>query len=115
MSMAINFGRVRIYNKEFPAIKFFIRVFDYVVLQGQTNYFSCCITTNTRPVATKLSKAVTSIEKLQPIKSQNPLDTSTHSPVRSHDKLKTFYLHYHNTYGHNTYGYQTTCRFYHVV
>ena len=30
------------------------RSFDHVVLQGHVNYFSCCITTTTRPVTAKL-------------------------------------------------------------
>ena len=68
MSMAINFGRVGMYNKV-------IRYFDHVVLQGYVKCLSCCITTVTRPIATKLGKVVTCCKKLQPIKSHSSLNT----------------------------------------
>ena len=48
---------------------------DHVVLQGHVNYFSCCITNTTRPMATKLGKVVTYYKTLQLIKSHNPLNT----------------------------------------
>ena len=51
------------------------RSFNHVVLQGHVNYFSCCITTTTRPMATKLGKVVTYYKKLNPIKSHSPLNT----------------------------------------
>ena len=73
MSMAINLGRVRIYNEEFLSIK--SQSFDHVVLQGHVNYFSCCITTITRTMGTKLGKVVTYCKKLQPVKSHNSLNT----------------------------------------
>ena len=41
MSMATNFSRVGIYNDEFPS-------------KNHQKYFSCCITTTTKPIATKL-------------------------------------------------------------
>ena len=44
-------------------------------------------------MAAKLGKVVTCYKKFQPIKSHNPLMVN---PLRSRDKLKTFYLHYHN-------------------
>ena len=53
------------------------RSFDHVVLQGHINYFSCCITNTTRPMATKLGKVVTYGKKLQPIKSHNPVNTGS--------------------------------------
>ena len=71
MSMVINFGRVGICNEEFTS-------FDHVVLQSHIKYFSCCITTTTRPIATKLDIVVTYYKKLQ------------HGHVRSRDKLKIF-------------------------
>ena len=45
MSMAINFG-MEVTNKV-------TRSFDHVILQDHVNYFSCCITTATRPMDTK--------------------------------------------------------------
>ena len=57
------------YNEEFPTIK------TPEVMQGHVNYFSCCITTTTRPMATKLGKVVTYYKKLDPIKSHSPLNT----------------------------------------
>ena len=42
------------------------------MLQGHVRYFSGCITTTTRPTATKLDKVVTYYKKPQPIKSHNP-------------------------------------------
>ena len=68
--MAINFYRVGIYTLRAS--------FDHVVLQGHVNYFSCCITTTTRPMATKLRKVVTYYKKLQIIKSHNLLNTWSH-------------------------------------
>ena len=61
MSMAITFGKVGIYNEEFPFItspdplisgasKVFMKS-----LQGHVKYFRCCITTTTRSLATKLT------------------------------------------------------------
>ena len=67
--MAISFGNVGIYNEEFSSIK------SPDPLQGHIKYFGCCITTTTRPMATKLGKVVTYYKKLQPIKSDNPLNT----------------------------------------
>ena len=66
--MAINFGRVGMCIEKFPSIK------SPDLLQGHVNYFSCCITTTTRPMATKLGN-VTYYKKAQLIKSQNPLNT----------------------------------------
>ena len=40
------------------------RSFDQVVLQGRVNYFSCCITTTSRPMATTLGKVVTNFKPL---------------------------------------------------
>ena len=61
MSMATNFGRVGIYNKEFPSIKS-----PYPLI--------------TRHTATKLCTVMTYYKKLQPIKSHKPL---THGHGRS--------------------------------
>ena len=73
--MATNFGRVRIYNEEeFPPHKA-IRSFNHVVLKGHVNYFSCWITTTTRPIATKFGRVVIYNKTLQPVKSHNPLNT----------------------------------------
>ena len=46
--------------------------------QAIVNYFSCCITTTTRPMATKRGKVVTYYKKLQPVKSHNLLNTWSH-------------------------------------
>ena len=75
MSVAINCGRLGINNEEFPSIKSPepLILWSHMVLQDHVNYFSCCITTTTRP--TKIGKVVTYYEKLQPIKSHNPLNT----------------------------------------
>ena len=54
MSITINFVRVGTYNDKFPSI-----LFDQVVLQGHVKHISCCITTTTRPMATKLGKLLT--------------------------------------------------------
>ena len=51
------------------------RLFHHVVLQGHVKHFSCCITTTTRPMATKLGKVVTCYKKLQSIKLHKPLNT----------------------------------------
>ena len=75
------------------------RSFDHVALNGHVNYFSCCITTTTRPMDTKRSKVGIFYKKLRPIKLHNTLNTWH---VRSHDKSKLFYLHYHNTYSDQT-------------
>ena len=54
----------------------FTRSFNHVVLKGQVNHFSCCVTTVTRPMCTRLGgKVVTWYKELQPIKSHNPLST----------------------------------------
>ena len=59
MSMTIIFVRVGTYNVKFPSI-----FFDQVVFQGHVKHISCCITTTTRPMATKLGKLVTYYKKL---------------------------------------------------
>ena len=51
------------------------------------NYFSCCITTITRPITSKLGKVVTYYNKLQLYKSRNPFNKWTRE---SRDKLKHF-------------------------
>ena len=51
-------------------------------------------------MAIKHGSIVTYLDGLQPINSHNPLKC-VHE--RSHEKLKTLYLHHHNAYGHNTY------------
>ena len=50
-------------------------LFNHMVLQYGIKYFSCCIATSTKPMATKGSKVVTYYKKFQPIKSHNPLNT----------------------------------------
>ena len=59
MPMAINFGRLEIYNYNY--FHKVTRSLDHVVLQDHVNYFyfSCCINTTTRPMATERSKVVT--------------------------------------------------------
>ena len=67
MSMATNFGRVGIYNDEFPS-------------KNHQKYFSCCITTTAKPIATKLvgdlplNLLETYYKKPQPVKSHSPLN-----------------------------------------
>ena len=56
-----------------------------------------CISTCYRPMATKHGKRVTLRDLILPINSQNPLN-KVH--VRSRDKSKTLYLHYHNVFFH---------------
>ena len=51
-------------------------------LQGHANYFSCCVTTTTKPMATRHGKVVTYYKKLQPIKLHT---LSTRGYVRSCD------------------------------
>lgn len=68
---------MEIYSEEF----FSIKSGGNVVLQGHINFFSYCITTTTRPMATKLDKVVTSYEIIQPIKSNNLLNTWSHEVI----------------------------------
>ena len=73
MSMAINFNNVGIYNEKFPSIS----SQDPLITWSQKShikYFSCCITTTTSPMATKLRKRATYDKKLQPIRSHKPLN-----------------------------------------
>ena len=49
------------------------RFFDHVVLKGHVSYFSCCITTTTRTMATEIGKVVIYYKKLQSTKSHKPL------------------------------------------
>ena len=68
MSIAINFGRVGIYNEEFPSIK----------LRGLARWrklFWLLHHHCDKAIATKLGEVVTYYKKLQPIKSHNPLNT----------------------------------------
>ena len=74
MSMAINFGRMGIYNEKFPSLVLPDSLY-HAVLQGFANNFSCSITITTRSMAIKLGKVVTYYQKLQPIKIHNPLNT----------------------------------------
>ena len=74
-------------------------------------------------MATKFGKGVTYYEKLHALLvyplSHTTLSTRGH--VRSHDKLETFYLYYHNTNPRRLITYNTelpsikSCSFYHVV
>ena len=60
MSMAINFVKVGIYYEVVSSLKLpHPLILDPLTLQGHRNYFSCCITTITRPMATTLGKVVT--------------------------------------------------------
>ena len=47
MSMAINFGRMGIYNEKFPSLVLPDSLY-HAVLQGFANNFSCSITITTR-------------------------------------------------------------------
>ena len=67
-----------------------------MVLQGHVTYFSTCIT---KPMATKLGKVVTYLKIFNPLIHTT---ISTRGHVRSRDRLKKIYLHYHNTYGYQT-------------
>ena len=60
---------VLIYNEDFHSIE----SADPLITSCKVTqkYFSCCITTTTRAMATKLGKAVTFGKKIQPIKSYN--------------------------------------------
>ena len=60
MSMAINFGRVGIYNEEFPSTK---------SSEPLITWF-CFIITTIRRTVSKLGKVVTYYKKIQPIKSR---------------------------------------------
>ena len=64
LSMTINFGIVAKCNEEFLSIKSPDLLIN-VVLEGHLNFFSCYITTNTSPMASKLDKVVTYRKKLQ--------------------------------------------------
>ena len=66
------------------------RSFDLLVLQGHVNYFSCCITTTSRPRTTTHGKAVTYYKKLEVL---NHTNLWTHGDVRSGDKLKHYISH----------------------
>ena len=65
MSMAINFGRVWIYNKEFLSTK----LPDHLITWSckVTWNILVCTTAMTRPMTNKLGKVVTCYTKLQPI------------------------------------------------
>ena len=68
MSIAINFGRVGIYNEEFPSVK----------SRGLARWrkpFWLLHHHCDKAIATKLGEVVTYYKKLQPIKSHNPLNT----------------------------------------
>ena len=73
MSMAINFGRVWIYNKEFPSTK----LPDHLITSSckVARNVLVCTTAMTRPMANKLGKVVTCYTKLQSTRSHNPLNT----------------------------------------
>ena len=75
------------------------RSFNHVVLQGNEKYFTCFITTITRPMVIKTCKMVIYYMKLQTIKPHKPLNTWS---LRSNDKIITFYLYYNNIYCHQT-------------
>ena len=62
-----------IYNEEF----FSINSLDPLITQVRSIYFIYCIITTTKPMATKFGKIVTYYKRIQPIKSYNPLNTSS--------------------------------------
>ena len=55
MTMVINVGRVGIYDEEFPSIKSPDPLITWTC-KGMKKCFSCCVTTTTRLMATKLGK-----------------------------------------------------------
>ena len=74
MPMTTNFSRVGIYNN----YTFSIKSPDPLITWSckvTKKYFSCYITTTTRPIATKLCYVVTYYKKLQPNKTHNSLKT----------------------------------------
>ena len=72
-------------------------ILQHVVLQSHWTDKIQYISSYTRPVAKKHGRVVIYREGPPPITSHNLLI------MRSHDKLETLYLHYHNAYGHKTY------------
>ena len=72
--------------------------FDHVVLQIHVKYFRCCITTAIRTLL-NLTRWRLTIRIFNPL-SHITLWRSGH--VKSRNKLKTFYLYYHDTYGPQT-------------
>ena len=55
MTMVINVGRIGIYDEEFPSIKSPDHLITWTC-KGVKKCFSCCVTTTTRLMATKLGK-----------------------------------------------------------
>ena len=69
----INFSSIGIYNEEFPSIN----SSDPLITcshKSNVKHFTCCITTVTSPMATKFCMVATYYEKLQSIRSNNPLN-----------------------------------------
>ena len=66
------------------------------MLQGHVKNWVCYISTTTRSIAVKLGMKVTYYENLLPIMSHNTLNKW------SRDKLKIYYLYYHNVYDEET-------------
>ena len=58
--------------------------------------WSCKVTKNIVAAVSLLPQVLVYCKKLQSIKSHNPFN------MWSRDELRTFYLHYHNTYCHQT-------------
>ena len=98
MSMTISFDRVGIYNEDIPSIK-------------TTNLlitWPSKVTENILAVVSLLPQGLWPLNLARwwlTTKSFNPLSRKilwTCGHVKLRDKLKTFYLHYHNTFGHQT-------------
>ena len=98
MPMAVNLGRVVIYNEEFPSTN----------LPDPLIKWSCKIMETILATVSQLLQGLWSLNltKLRhTIINFNPsshANLSTRGHLRSCDKLKTFYLNNHNTYGYQT-------------
>ena len=87
--MATRLDRVEIYNETLLSLK----------IQGPLVTWSCMDLYYHRPRASKLGRWWLTM-RISHLESHTTLWTRGH--VRSSDKLKTLYLHYHNAYDHQT-------------
>ena len=97
--MVTKLGRMVTYHEEPPLIK--LGSFNQVVLWGHMTIQIVYITTDTRSMVTEESKVMVIYHEELP--HRNSHTSLTCGCVNSSDKLKTLYLHFHNTYGKKTY------------
>ena len=96
MLMAIKIGRVVTYIEQLLPIKSHV-TFDRAVMRDHLPNENRYISTTTAPIATQLGRMVINLEWLLPITLLDHFRTwSWEIP----DKLKQFYIYYHDDYGH---------------